>query len=424
MSTTLVDFDRVPTGADAPAGSGFVLDLERMQRERRAKLSAALDASALDGLVLFGPSNVAYVTGAERPLCDAGLAYQEPLGVIVGRDGLPHVFTPFPELVPSDIPAGNIHPPLLVDFEEGVAHLAAAIGDVLGSGALSVGIDDETAAMHAHLGRLAPRVSVLECATVLGAAKICKTSDEIECIRRAQYLNECAMQSVYAALRPGMRQCDLSGLFLRRIFELGATGNVIDPIFQVTPLSKAFGPSTTNGDLAFPLCSSDRILREGELMFVDTGIVYHGYASDFGRTWLVGKTRPDARQEDQFKRYREVIDTVLALVRPGTTGLDLVRAAPLVNGRKPWLDHFYLAHGIGTESAEMPLIGTDLGEDFDASIVLAPGMVMVLEPVIWDDGHGGYRSEEIIAVTDDGYRMLTDFPYTPFGDDTASGGER
>ena len=68
--------------------------------------------------------------------------------------------------------------------------------------------------------------------------------------------------------------------------------------------------------------------------------------------------------------------------------------------------HLYLAHGTGTDSAEMPFIGTDLGDEFDESLVLAPGMVMVLEPVIWDDGHGGFRAEEIVAVTDDGYDVL------------------
>ena len=84
---------------------------------------------------------------------------------------------------------------------------------------------------------------------------------------------------------------------------------------------------------------------------------------------------------------------MLDITRPGTTGLELNRAARAPgDARRPWLDHFYLIHGIGTDSAEMPLIGTDLGEEFDECIVLAPGMVMVLEPVIWDDGDGGYRS--------------------------------
>jgi Xaa-Pro aminopeptidase len=63
----------------------------------------------------------------------------------------------------------------------------------------------------------------------------------------------------------------------------------------------------------------------------------------------------------------------------------------------------------------MPLIGTDLGPAFDDSIVLAPGMVLVIEPVIWDDGDGGYRSEDVVAVTDDGWVALSDYTYEPFG---------
>ena len=55
----------------------------------------------------------------------------------------------------------------------------------------------------------------------------------------------------------------------------------------------------------------------------------------------------------------------------------------------------------------MPFVGTDLGDAFDAALVLQPGMVLVFEPVIWDEGHAGHRSEEIVAVTDDGYRWLS-----------------
>jgi Xaa-Pro aminopeptidase len=41
-------------------------------------------------------------------------------------------------------------------------------------------------------------------------------------------------------------------------------------------------------------------------------------------------------------------------------------------------------------------------------------MVFVLEPIAWADGTGGYRSEEIVAVTDDGYELLSDFHYEPY----------
>ncbi|HEV7524422.1 MAG TPA: M24 family metallopeptidase, partial [Acidimicrobiia bacterium] len=91
----------------------------------------------------------------------------------------------------------------------------------------------------------------------------------------------------------------------------------------------------------------------------------------------------------------------------GATAADLVDAATLGHDRRPWLSYFYLAHGIGTDSAEMPFVGTDLGDAFDATLTLQPGMVLVFEPVIWDDGRAGHRSEEIVAVTDDGYRLLS-----------------
>jgi Xaa-Pro aminopeptidase len=63
----------------------------------------------------------------------------------------------------------------------------------------------------------------------------------------------------------------------------------------------------------------------------------------------------------------------------------------------------------------MPFIGTDLGQEFDESIVLVPGMVLVIEPIVWDEGAGGYRSENVFAVTEEGWTMLShDYPYAPY----------
>jgi len=35
---------------------------------------------------------------------------------------------------------------------------------------------------------------------------------------------------------------------------------------------------------------------------------------------------------------------------------------------------------------------------------------------VWDEGHGGYRSENLVVVTDDGCVNLSDYPYSPYGD--------
>jgi Xaa-Pro aminopeptidase len=92
------------------------------------------------------------------------------------------------------------------------------------------------------------------------------------------------------------------------------------------------------------------------------------------------------------------------------------RRGPDANdGVRPWIEHFYLAQGVGTESAEMPLIGTDLGEQFDERLIMQHGMVVVFEPVIWQDGAAGYRSEDIVAVTDTGWMKLSGSAYDPFG---------
>ena len=103
--------------------------------------------------------------------------------------------------------------------------------------------------------------------------------------------------------------------------------------------------------------------------------------------------------------------TALGVTRPGATARDLTRAAEAVAGRRTWLTHLYLAHGTGTESAEPPFVGTDLGDEFDESVVLAPGMVLVLEPAIWDDGRGGFRAEQIVTVTEDGWRSLSELTW-------------
>ena len=183
----------------------------------------------------------------------------------------------------------------------------------------------------------------------------------------------------------------------------------------MTP-TRAEGPWTTHGDLAYPTSTTDRILREGDVIWVDAGIFHQGYASDFGRTWITSSDPADAdRQRRQFQRWRAVVDAARDILKPGVSALELGRAAIAANdGVKPWIEHFYLAHGIGTDSAEMPLIGTDLGEAFDESMIMAPGMVLVFEPVIWDEGAAGYRSEDIVAVTDTGWVQLSGPRYDPF----------
>ena len=410
------------TNSVAPHGSVIDIpdepDWARMRSEVGARLRSAMADQGVDALILLMNGYVGYATGATWPLLDGGLSHVErPVAVVLADDEHPHLFMPFRSgaAAAPPVPDDHVHGPVYLEFDSGVECFARELAELIPSGA-TIAVDELTGAMQRAAPKLFPAGPPSDAAIVLGAAQLVKTRDELSCLRRACRITEHAIVDVQKALAPGVRQIDLSAKLARRAFELGATTNMLEAIWQVMPTSREAGVWTTHGDLALPLLPTDRELAAGDVLWTDISITYAGYCSDFGRTWIVGD-KPTPRQQDQFLQWRAIRDAVLKVTKAGVTSGDLARTAIAANGgRKPWLPHFYLGHGIGTYPAEAPMIGTDLGEEFDDNFVFPPGMVLVLEPVIWQDGTGGYRSEEIIVITEDGYTPITDYPYSPYGD--------
>ena len=388
------------------------IDVGRMGRERHARLQAEMARQGVDAALLLHGPNVTYAAGSPGVAgADVSHAvFERPVAVVVAGEGRPH-------LLGGDAdPALDVehHPPAWPDLDEGAEGLARAMEEIVGPLAgRRVAVDEQTGAM-LRVGVLRG-ADIVDASHIIGAVKVSKTDDELACIDEAQRRNEEAMVAVQDTARVGATRSKVAGAFLERLVELGVQANLIDPIFQPMPRAMAAGPRTTTRTIAFPIGVDDPTFGEGDIVWVDSGIDHLGYASDFGRTWLIGR-EPNAAEQRLFERWSEVMVAVLDVLKPGVTGGDLCRAAEEANGgERPWLPHFYLAHGVGVESAEMPLVGTDLGPDFDDRLVMAPGMVLVLEPVIWDDGVGGYRAEEIVAVTQDGWRHLGGgHAYPPF----------
>ncbi len=407
--------------AVARAGGALAIpetpDFGRLRRETGARLRAAMAERGVDAMILLGNNAVVYATGTSWPLGDAGLSYVErPVAVVVAGDEWPHLFLPFREGVAheAELPADHVHGPVYLEFDEGVSEFGRRLGELVPAGAV-IATDECTGAMSRAAKLLFPGGAPADAAAIVSAAKVIKTPDELACIRTAVRITDEAMIEVHKRLAPGIRQIDLSASFLRRAFELGATASMLEPIWQVMPHTKAEGVWTTHGDLALPLLTTERELAEGDVLWTDVSITYRGYCSDFGRTWIVGRD-PTPRQQAQFERWQEIMSAVEGVARAGATAGDLGRAATAANGgNRPWLPHFYLGHGIGVNAAEMPMIGTDLGQEFDDGFVLQSGMVLVLEPVVWEDGTGGYRSEEVLVITEEGSTRLTDYPYSPYG---------
>ena len=399
-----------------PARIPAVPDFARMQRERMQRMQAIMQKQGLDALVLLDNTNVAYATGAIWPLGDSGRAnFEQPVALVLGDDECPHLFTPMREddRLREKMPADHLHGPVYLDFDEGVQLFATQLAGLVPSGAV-IGMDEWTNALRRERSLLFASGAPADGGRVISMAKASKTPDELAAMREGLRITEQAIAEVQAQIAPGVRQTDLTATFLRTIFDAGADANILDPIWQVMPARREDGPWTTTGDLACPLLSTERALVEGDVLWVDLGISHAGFHSDFGRTWIVGR-EPTARQRAQYDQWQSIMGAVLEVTRAGATAADLTAAAmAAAGGTKPWMPHLYLGHGLGIDSAEMPYVGSDIGEAFDASLVLVDGMVLVLEPIVWDDGAAGYRSEEVLRITEDGWEPMTDYAYDPF----------
>jgi Xaa-Pro dipeptidase len=391
------------------------LDLARMRRERVAKIQAGMERDGVDAVYLLTSGNVLYAGGAWMLAADNGrAAFERTTTLIVRGDDHPHLFTPYPEGAPPELPRDHLHPPLWHDADAGVEELARTLVDTLGGAdSRRLALDDYTAPMWFGLPKLVAPLELANATQLLTACRLHKTVDERECMRRSWQINEGATYAVEQALRAGIRLTDLTAVYFRRFFELGGTCNFLDPVWQPMPHRNDDGPWSTNCDVPFALVTGDHLVTHGDVVWTDTVSGYEGYASDVGRTWVVGP--PSRKLRDLFARWNDIVEPVTAAIRPGVTGSELTKIAIEANGgTKPWLDHYFLAHTLGLEGGEPQRIGSDAGPEYDEQFVLQPGMAIVLEPVTWEDGHAGYRCEELVFVTDDGYEQVSQYPNEPF----------
>lgn len=384
-------------------------DLKRMCEQRLARLRAEMADQNVDAAVLMHGPNVTYATGFVPDAVDAShVTYQRAVAIVTQDCVRLHAHTRTAGL---ECETGSA---LWPELDDGIGAMRSALQETVGDLAgRQITVDAVTGAM-ARAG-LFNGARIVDANRVLGAARLVKTEDEIACIERSQILTERAMEPARRACVVGATRRDVAGTFLAALRSFGGDHNKIDPIFQPMPRAQRDGPCTSSGAIAFPTGVGDPTYRTGDLVWVDSGHGYQGYASDYGRTWIVGR-EPNSAEHSCFDRWLTVTRACCEAIKPGVTLGDVAREAIAANdGTRPWLPYFYVAHGVGLESAEMPMIGTDLGDEFDDNFVLAPGMILVLEPVIWEDGVAGYRAEEIVVVTDDGHRILSSFPgYAPF----------
>lgn len=220
--------------------------------------------------------------------------------------------------------------------------------------------------------------------------RMVKSAAELATIRASVLLNSAALEMALRSFTSAMTEVDLAAEINYRMRQLGADGTSFETIV-------ASGTRT-----ALPHAHpTDRPISTNELLLIDMGASLSGYASDMTRTYAVGKIDARSRQ-----MYRAVLESQLAAlnsIKPGITSAAVDRAARKVL-KSYGMDKIFIhstGHGLGLEIHERPRIGRK------DSTRLEAGMAITIEPGVYQEGIGGVRIEDTVAVTTTGFEVLT-----------------
>jgi Xaa-Pro aminopeptidase len=241
-------------------------------------------------------------------------------------------------------------------------------------------------------GKLADGVELKAAGGTVEELRRVKDEAELAAIARASELADEIWRWALERGLGGRTERDVALAAEARMRELGA-----EPSF---PTIVAGGP---NGALphAEP---GEREIRDGDLVVFDMGAKLDGYCSDGTRTYACGEPGEEGREV--YAVVLEAQAAALAAIKAGVGGeaVDLVAREVIdAAGHGDRFGHG-LGHGVGLEVHEAPRL-SHRSDD-----LLAVGEVVTVEPGIYLPGRLGVRIEDLVVVTEAGYRNLSGLP--------------
>ena len=245
-----------------------------------------------------------------------------------------------------------------------------------------------------------------------------KSAREVKIMRQASHIVATVLREVMEMVEPGQTTGDIDAYAEKRIREMGAT-----PSFKGYHGFPASICASINNEVVHGIPSPKRVIRQGDLLKVDTGAYFEGYHGDSCITICVG----DAPQEAQTlsRVAKEALMAGLSQVKAGNTLLDIAGAVEdhvKANGFSVVED--YTGHGVGRNLHEEPSV-FNFRTDELPNVTLRPGMTLAIEPILnagskacrtlrdqWTvvtrDGSLSAQWEHTVLVTSDGCEILTD----------------
>lgn len=371
---------------------------------RRTAVQGGLQQRGIDGLLVTQPVDLLYLTG------------QAPDGFLF----LPSQGDPVPfSLESTASPRGPLE------------NATALLRDTLGALPKVLGLELDVLSVQTYTAlRRAFRGSrFADGSKALLSARRIKSAWELGRMDRLAERTRETFEHALAILKPGMTEMAFAGIMEARAGALGISSRVRVRDYRTEGypwhvLSGRSGgtvgvldaPATGEGTSpAFPCGAGYRALAAGDPVMVDFAVQMGGYHMDETRMFLPGKAA--SRAEDACKAAIEIHDRTIEQVEPGRTPDEIFHAA-LDVARKLGYGETYLGppgnrvrfvgHGIGLELVEAPLIAPGRGER------LAPGMTFALEPKMVFEGEFTAGVESVVAVTENGHRLISRVPVEVF----------
>ena len=245
-----------------------------------------------------------------------------------------------------------------------------------------------------------------------------KSSREIKLIKKSSQIVSKVLSEIIDLIQPGMSTKDLDVFAEKRIKEMGAT-----PSFKGYHGFPASICSSINNEVVHGIPNKTKIIKNGDLVKIDTGAYLDGYHGDSCVSICIGSVNQEVERLSNVAH--EALYAGLNKIKAGNTLLDIAGAIEDVvkkNGFSVVED--YTGHGVGRNLHEEPSVFNFRTKDLP-NVVLREGMTLAVEPIVnagtkycktlndrWTvvtkDGKFSSQWEHTIVVLKDGIEILTD----------------
>ncbi len=230
--------------------------------------------------------------------------------------------------------------------------------------------------------------------TIIPPHSLIKTPEQIACIKKAAKINNAVLDLVAEKIKVGMSTEEINTLVHEKTI---AMGGIPAPLgYEGYPKSVC---TSINDEVCHGIPDEKRILKDGDIINVDCTTIYNGYYADASRMFLIGNVSEEAKRLVEV--CLESIDLVVKKLKPysqvGDLGYMISRYCH---------EHGYTVvrevggHGVGNDFHEEPFIA-HVGKKGEG-MVLAPGMVFTIEPMVNEGRRGVYLD------ADNGWTIYTE----------------